>query len=592
MDSNIFQPVLLWVQENPNWSGFVVFTISFLESLVGPGFFIPGVFFMSGIGALVGAGVLSMWPTLTYAVIGAVAGDYASFWIGWRYRDALRQSWFFKRYPGLLTRGYAFFRKHGGKSIVFGRFVGPVRPIIPVIAGMMHMAPKKFVFANILSALLWAPFYSSPGYFVGLSLTDFSLEIAARICAYLLLFILFIWVCHFGYTRTISMLAKKLRAFAKWQGHTLSQHPVLMPIQRTLIDKRFTHHPGQVLQANLVIVSLVLFVICAVSLCQHSGLFFLNDELFHFSRAAHILKADMLFTFMTKLGEISLLKYPLILVGLYCFFKRKWAVLIHGVVLLGTIKVVAHVLKAAFMNPRPEGILAVLEGCSFPSGHTFLATGVFGFFALVIARDLRPRFRCLPILSWLTLTALVMTSRLYLGAHWALDVLGGFFLSLSILLALNIHYRHVCKDRFPVRTCSILMLVGIVFGYGVQIANNKLLQDYAGYQLTFKEAPATFKDWQNEKIPHLLTRINVFGKEQGVFNLQVVDDEQHLRASLNAAGWMLRPKFKVSYSAQWFSGHPAPDRVPAFPLFHNDRARHMRMDRTEILVRTGLRERL
>ena len=64
----------------------------------------------------------------------------------------------------------SFFSRHGGKSVLFGRFVGPVRPVIPVVAGMLGMGPVHFVVVNVLSAIGWALAYILPGVFFGTSL--------------------------------------------------------------------------------------------------------------------------------------------------------------------------------------------------------------------------------------------------------------------------------------------------------------------------------------------------------------------------------------------------------------------------------------
>jgi undecaprenyl-diphosphatase len=70
----------------------------------------------------------------------------------------------------MLRNGEAFFYRHGGKSVLFGRFVGPVRPVIPVVAGMLGMGPAHFAVLNVLSAIGWALVYILPGVFFGTSL--------------------------------------------------------------------------------------------------------------------------------------------------------------------------------------------------------------------------------------------------------------------------------------------------------------------------------------------------------------------------------------------------------------------------------------
>ena len=71
---------------------------------------------------------------------------------------------------GIFARGQAYFEKNGGKSVFLGRFLGPVRAIVPVIAGMSNMPPARFYTMNVLSALAWSTAHLLPGVLFGASL--------------------------------------------------------------------------------------------------------------------------------------------------------------------------------------------------------------------------------------------------------------------------------------------------------------------------------------------------------------------------------------------------------------------------------------
>jgi membrane protein DedA with SNARE-associated domain len=66
-----------------------------------------------------------------------------------------------------LPSGTRFFAKHGGKSVFIGRFFGPMRAVIPLAAGVMRMPRGRFWFANVTSAIVWAPMLLFVGDAVG-----------------------------------------------------------------------------------------------------------------------------------------------------------------------------------------------------------------------------------------------------------------------------------------------------------------------------------------------------------------------------------------------------------------------------------------
>ncbi len=192
MIETFVHPLMEWVAVHPNRAGIIIFLIAMIESLVIVGVLVPGAALLFGVGALIGIGTLELWPTLAWAAAGAIAGDGISFWLGYHYREQLHHIWPFKNHPKLFSRGEVFFHKHGGKSIAFGRFAGPIRAIVPTIAGMMAMSPLRFTIINIISALAWAPVYILPGAAFGTSL-ELASDVLIRLLSLLVVIALFVW---------------------------------------------------------------------------------------------------------------------------------------------------------------------------------------------------------------------------------------------------------------------------------------------------------------------------------------------------------------------------------------------------------------
>lgn len=165
--TEFFTQTLDWIELNPGYAGWVVFAMALAESLAIVGVLVPGVVILLGAGALIGAGVLNFWSMCAYAVAGAVIGDGLSYWLGHHF-EYLTERWrWFRLHPDQLQKGVLFFEKYGDLSVALGRFFGPIRAVVPLVAGLMHMPPRRFYIANVLSALVWAPAYLAPGIVLG-----------------------------------------------------------------------------------------------------------------------------------------------------------------------------------------------------------------------------------------------------------------------------------------------------------------------------------------------------------------------------------------------------------------------------------------
>lgn len=163
MAEHYWHNILNWVIVHPMISYLAIFIVALTESLAVVGLLVPGTLLLMSIGAVVGSGGLSWQFTMFFATLGAIIGDGISYWLGRYYQQHIKTYWPLRAHPQLLARGEIFFQCHGGKSVFLGRFVGPIRPIIPLVAGMLNMSVRSFIGVNVLSAVIWSGAYLFPG---------------------------------------------------------------------------------------------------------------------------------------------------------------------------------------------------------------------------------------------------------------------------------------------------------------------------------------------------------------------------------------------------------------------------------------------
>lgn len=175
----------------------LIAAVAFVESFAILGIIVPGVAILASCAFVAGTGALAIWSCLASAFFGAVLGDGLSFLIGYRLKSGVRFVWPFSVYPDWIERGELFFDRYGPFSVVVGRFIGPIRPVIPLVAGAMGMSAWLFLSVNFASALVWAPVYIVPGYLLGAAIqTRFDTPeiLAAAIIILLCAIGLFVWL--------------------------------------------------------------------------------------------------------------------------------------------------------------------------------------------------------------------------------------------------------------------------------------------------------------------------------------------------------------------------------------------------------------
>jgi membrane protein DedA with SNARE-associated domain len=157
-----------FVRTHQEWAVPIAFLVAFAESFCFLSIIWPGTAILAGITALLaasGADQSILLPSIVAAGLGGTLGYAISFWIGLYFKDSIPQIWPFKNQPELIRHGENFFDKWGGWGVFFGHFIGPVRAIIPVVAGMFGMRQLPFQIANLISAFIWAAGVIAPSFF-------------------------------------------------------------------------------------------------------------------------------------------------------------------------------------------------------------------------------------------------------------------------------------------------------------------------------------------------------------------------------------------------------------------------------------------
>jgi membrane protein DedA with SNARE-associated domain len=161
----ITQATLAFIRVHEAWGAPIVLALAFGESLAFISLLLPATVILFGVGWLIGESGIAFWPLWCAAVVGAFLGDWLSFWIGARLKGDVGNYWPLSRHPDLIPRGHRLFERWGVVGVFFGRFLGPLRASVPLVAGICDMRASTFQMANIASAVVWATGILAPGAF-------------------------------------------------------------------------------------------------------------------------------------------------------------------------------------------------------------------------------------------------------------------------------------------------------------------------------------------------------------------------------------------------------------------------------------------
>jgi undecaprenyl-diphosphatase len=438
------------------WAYLLVAFMAMAETAAFIGFFAPGEFTIILGGVLAGQGTLSIELLIGIAWVSCVIGDAIGFYLGHR----LGREFILTHGPKVRLKAETFakveefFRKHGGKTIFIGRWLGLIRPLMPFTAGASGMSYRRFLPYDVLGAGLWATTWCLLGYIFWQSYESLAANAGRGTLAFAVLLGLFV-----GGYQAIKRLRhpEQRQAFAAWlerQGRRPLLQPLaylvrglgwmLGPLWRYVlrplwvliapplrfIVQRLT--PGELgieltTLATVAAVGIYL-VVLQINLLQTDALLPGDNTALDIARD---IESGMLTTIAYILRVIGSLYFVGACTVATCAFllsRRRSAEAVALAAGLAITEISMQIIKRAVERPRPADAIYDADGFSYPSGHaalsvTFLAIGI------LLARRLPTRIALVVIGA--ALAAAIGLSRVYMRVHYLSDVGGGWALGLA-----------------------------------------------------------------------------------------------------------------------------------------------------------------
>ena len=558
-----------WITSHPNLAGLAIFISSFAESLAFVGLIIPGAALMLTTGALIATGALSFWPTMGWAVCGAILADGLSFWLGHHFKGRIRSFSLFARYPDMLARGEVFFHQHGGKSVFFGRFVGPIRPVIPIIAGMLGMGQTRFTAYNIFSALCWAPAYLLPGMAFGASLS-LAGEVAGRLAILLVFLMLLTWLVFAIFRKGFILVLTNAPQWEKKLASIISDSAYLQRWLGGFFDKDASLLRPFIVLIFFFIGASWLFLGITEDVVTGDPLVQSGKSLYYLLQGLRTPWGDTIMVSLTMLGDAAV-TVPLSLAALcWLLWKKDWysALFLTGTTIGGFLLVT--IVKEVTRIPRPIDIYGGAVHWAFPSSHATMSLVIFGFLALLCSRELIAKRRWLPSALALFFILNIGYSRLYLGAHWLSDVAGGFSLGTAWLIIMTIGYLHrkrPCTSQGLFRFSLAVFVLATLVHWATGFAANQIRYQQQHKTVQMKVAAWRDNGWQ--QLPAY--RLDMEGEEEQVLNLQYAGKLSQLRSLLQQSGWQGPVALTPVSSLRWLMADPGVQDLPVLPQVHDGR---------------------
>ena len=553
------QNLVAWAQAHPMLSLGGAFALAIIECTVLIGLFVPGLGVMFCLGALVSLGALPLGLTLLVIAGGALIGDFLSYELGRRYGYALFRRPFFAKRQGLVQKGGAFFKRHGGKGLVAAHLLGPLRPLVPAIAGAYGLSRLRFGAAIVPAAAIWTLSYVLPGVAFGASL-GLAAEVTRRLAIVILVLAIALWLALWITRRTVIAFGRNAQSWLNGLMDWSQRHGPIGRIGAALADPRQPELPA-LLAFGVVLLT---FGAAAVALCWTLGGQPPNIDLY-----ARDALQNLHDPVAVRLAAIALMPGDAAVYGSFAaslivttLLKRRWDVVRH---LLATMLFALAVCLALGLAP---GLRVTPEAAALHlSQDLALPIAIYGLVPVLysgVATTINVRMFSYGLVAVVLL--FVALARFYLCGLWLTTGLATLLVTTLWAAAVGVSFRRHGGD--PLSLGSLWPVLAILLVALVLDSRSVRLRVQAAQP---EMAPRQFAsgDWWNNGWRRLpARRIDVAGRDKQYLNLQWAGALPEIRHALDAAGWNSPAPPTFANSLRWLASSGDIAHLPLMPRMH------------------------
>ncbi len=573
------QHLLDFIGLHPTLAIAAAFLVSAVEALPIIGLFSPSTIVLVGLGGLVGLGKVSFWPIFIATILGAAIGDAISYSAGRIYKERFAEIWPFTRYRRLWVAGQRHFDRHGGKSIVIGRFIPGIKPVVSGVAGMMGMGVFRFTILNLLSAIAWAAVHILPGVSAGLALIGLNViskRLAVFIGVLVIGTIVAMWLMKVVIGLGLRYLTRLQVTLVGWASGRNDR--IGYAIERLAAP----HHADFrlfVVMNMILIGTIISFVALLEDIMTKDAVVRFDQSFGQFLQSLRTTWTDIAMVDVTMLAD-WLVTSAIGIVG--CI-----VLLIHGRFRLAAGLLIALVSTMTFVQgmkllvhaQRPIDIYSGLDAFSFPSGHATMTATLYSVLGWIAFRGAGATLGKVAVGVCVTLITLVAFSRIYLGAHWPSDVAAGLLFGVSATTIFALVFRSYEMPRHAtirlIAACAATLLV--VGSWHIEREFGHTLSLYAPQT---QPAIALSKPWRDGGWMELpIYRVDLAGETEEPLLLQWRGSTNALQDDLLKQGWLVEPAWSMAALNALVRPDTGPASLPVIPMFNAGRPQAIAMIR-------------
>jgi undecaprenyl-diphosphatase len=437
------------------WTYVLVGLLAFLETGAFVGLVAPGETTVIVGGVIAGQGEIELIPLIGLVWACCVLGDTTSFFIGRRLGRGFleRHGPKFKIDEKRLRQVESYFQRHGGKTILIGRFIGLVRALAPFVAGSSGLSYRRFIPFSVIGCGVWATLFTVLGFvfyrsFDKVAGTAGKATFAFGVAVAVIVGVVYVvrrlrreedrrklaqWIDRQGERRVVGPAFRAL--YPIWQRLVRPAWGLAAPPAQFLKERVTPGRLGLELTTAAAVAGVGAYVVTLYTVVITGGRSITpaDRELLNIADDLYSSMAVDLAKVVTELGSFPTVAALVFATCLVLALRRRFTEL--AALLTGAVLIYAGVqlIKSGVDRPRPARPLTGTDDSSFPSGHAAYSTLWLG--VAVVAARVAPGLtrRTLLVGAGLAIAVVVGLTRVYLRAHYWSDVAGGWGLGAAVL---------------------------------------------------------------------------------------------------------------------------------------------------------------